>query len=193
MLRINDIIFSLDIIGKKFICDLKKCHGNCCKYGDSGAPLSNSEAMTLQEILPEISGYLRPEGIAAIEQKGTSEIDFQGDLVTPLIGDEECAYTIFRDGIYGCAIEQAWSEGKISFRKPLSCHLFPIKIKHFSNFTGVNYQEIPICDCARVKGNREKVYVYEFLKEPLIRSLGSETYRELCIAARELHKSGSKI
>lgn len=189
MLRINDIIFSLDIIEKKFLCDLKKCQGSCCRYGDSGAPLSNSEAKMLREIYPVLKDHLRPEGIAAIEKKGTSEIDFQGDLVTPLIGNEECAYTTFNKGIYGCAIEQAWSEGRVSLRKPLSCHLFPIKVKHFSNFTGVNYQEIPICECGRIKGNREKVFVYEFLKEPLIRAIGPETYRELCIAARELRKS----
>jgi len=186
MLRINDTIFSLDILEKKFVCDLKSCHGNCCRYGDSGAPLSNSEARTLKEIWPVIRKYMRKEGIESIEKKGTSEIDFQGDLVTPLIGNEECAYTTITDGILGCAIEQAWSDRRIPFRKPLSCHLFPIRIKHFSSFKGVNYQELPICQCGREKGLEENVKVYEFLKEPLIRFLGKEMYNELCIAAREL-------
>ena len=188
MLRINDTIFSLDIIEKRFKCDLQQCYGNCCRYGDSGAPVSNSEAITLREIWPLIKGYLREEGVNSIEEQGTSVIDFQGDLVTPLIGDKECAYTTMKDGIYFCGIENAWSEGKVSFRKPLSCHLFPIRMKHFSNFTGVNYQELPICACGREKGDNEKVHVFEFLKEPLIRALGEDAYSELCTAARELRK-----
>ena len=188
MLRINDTIFSLDILEKQFSCDLRKCHGDCCKYGDSGAPLSNSEAHTIEEIWPVLKDYLRKEGIDAIEMQGTSVIDFQNDLVTPLIGNEECAYTTIKDGIFSCAIEQAWSDGKIPLRKPLSCHLFPIRIKHFSSFTGVNYQELPLCACGRGKGSKEKIYLFEFLKEPLIKAVGKETYDDLSIAGRDLRK-----
>ena len=186
MLRINDTIFSMDILEKKFICDLPACHGNCCRYGDSGAPLSNAEAHILEEVWPEVKSYLRKEGIEAIEEKGTGTIDFQNDIVTPLICNEECAYTVMKDNIFMCGIEKAWADGKISFRKPLSCHLFPVRIKHFSNFQGVNYEELSICSCAREKGSKEGVYVYEFLKEPLIRAIGKDTYNELSIAAREL-------
>jgi hypothetical protein len=142
MLRINDTIFSLDILEKKFLCDLSVCKGSCCRYGDSGAPLSNSEVHILKEIWLLVRPYLRPEGIKAIEEQGTSIIDFQNELVTPLIRNEECAYTIMDDGIYKCGLEKAWSEGKISFRKPISCHLFPIRIKHFSSFQGVKYEEL---------------------------------------------------
>lgn len=188
MLRINDTIFSLDVIEKRFKCDLQKCHGNCCLYGDSGAPVSNTEARILEEIWPVVKGYLRTEGIESVEEKGTTVTDFQGELVTPLIGDRECAYTTFSEGIYLCGIEKAWEEGKISFRKPLSCHLFPIRMKHFSSFTGVNYQELPICSCGRERGENEKVPVYVFLKEPLTRAIGDDLYNELCIAARELNK-----
>jgi hypothetical protein len=190
MLRIGDTIFSLDILEKKFICNLPECLGNCCRYGDSGAPLSNAEAHILKEIYNEVKPYLRKEGIEAIEEKGTSVTDFQNDLVTPLIGNEECAYTFMEDNIFKCGIEQAWYYSKISFRKPLSCHLFPVRIKHFSNFKGVNYEELSICSCAREKGSREGVFVYEFLKEPLIRAIGEDTYRELCIATGELRKGG---
>lgn len=193
MLRINDTIFSRDILEKKFICDLKACHGGCCRYGDSGAPLSNAEAMSLKEIWPVVKGYLTEEGIAAIEKKGTSEIDLQGDLVTPLIGNEECAYSVISDGIYSCGIEKAWSEGHVSFRKPLSCHLFPIKIKHFSDFTGVNYQELPICECGRKKGMKKNIFVFEFLKDSLTRAIGTEMYDELCIAARQMKKRSRKF
>ena len=189
MLRINDTIFSFDILEKKFRCNLPKCLGNCCRYGDSGAPLSADEAHILKDIWDKVKPYLRPEGIASIEEKGTSVTDFENEKVTPLIGNEECAYTIFKDNIFFCGIEKAWTDGKISFRKPLSCHLFPARIKYYSEFRAVNYEELAICAPARVTGEREGLYVYEFLKEPLIRALGQELYKELCIAAKELRKN----
>jgi hypothetical protein len=186
MLRIDNIIFSLDVLEKKFVCDLSDCHGCCCRYGDSGAPLSEEEVKILDDILPRVKPYLRNEGIRAVEEQGTSTLDFENDRVTPLIGNEECAYTYFDGPVYKCAIEKAWLEGKISFRKPLSCHLFPVRIKKYSDFTAVNYQELAICSGARRKGENENIHVYRFLKEPLIRALGEKVYNELCIAARDL-------
>jgi hypothetical protein len=189
MLRINDTIFSFDILEKKFRCNLPACLGNCCRYGDSGAPLSTEEAHILDEIWDKVKPYLSPEGITTIEEKGKSVIDFENENVTPLIGNEECAYTTKKDNIFLCGIEQAWSEGKITFRKPLSCHLFPIRIKYFSDFRAVNYEELAICSPARKCGERESIYVYKFLKEPLIRALGADLYKELSVAADELRKS----
>jgi hypothetical protein len=186
MIRIGNTIFSLDVLEKKFICDLPRCLGNCCRYGDSGAPLQDDEARILEQIWPSVRNYLRPEGVQAIEAQGTSITDHDNDRVTPLINNEECAYAI-KDGlVYMCGIERAWSQKAISFQKPLSCHLFPVRMKKFSGFTAVNYEEIAICSSARELGSSEGKYVYEFLKEPLIRALGEETYEELCIAAREL-------
>ncbi len=190
MLRIGDTIFSFDVLEKKFRCNLSECLGNCCRYGDSGAPLSEKEAKKLMEIWPEVKPYLRPEGIRAIIEKGTSTHDFENELVTPLIGTEECAYSILEGNIFMCGIEKAWSDGKTDFQKPLSCHLFPVRIKQFSDFRAVNYQELSICASAREKGSEEGLFVYEFLKEPLIKAVGEETYNELCIAAEELRKSG---
>jgi hypothetical protein len=192
MQRIGDIIFSFDVLEKKFVCDLHNCHGNCCKDGDSGAPLADNEVKILNDIWPEVKGYLRPEGVKTIEEHGTSVVDFENENVTPLISNAECAYTILEDNIFKCAIERAWSEGRIGFQKPLSCHLFPVRIKKYSDFLAVNYQELPICSGARKKGADEKVYVYEFLKEPLIRALGEKIYSELCIAAEELKKRAEK-
>jgi hypothetical protein len=189
MLRIDNTIFSFDILEKKFRCNLPVCLGNCCRYGDSGAPLSADEAYILEDIYDKVLPYLRPEGIAAIDEKGTSVTDFENEQVTPLIGNEECAYTNKEGDIFLCAIEQAWSDGKILFRKPVSCHLFPIRIKSFSDFRAVNYEELAICSPARTSGEKEGIYVYEFLKEPLIRALGEELYNELCIAAIELRKN----
>ena len=189
MLRINNTIFSFDILEKKFRCDLPVCLGNCCRYGDSGATLSNEEARILDEIFDRIKPFLRPEGITAIEEKGTSITDFENEKVTPLIRNEECAYTTKNGNIFLCGIEQAWSEGKISFRKPLSCHLFPVRIKNYSDFRAVNYEELAICSPARKCGEHEKIYVFEFLKESLIRALGQELYNDLCFAAAELRKN----
>jgi len=189
MLRINDTIFSFDILEKKFRCNLPKCLGNCCRYGDSGAPLSADEANILEDIRDKVLPYLRPEGIAALYEKGTSVTDFENEKVTPLIGNEECAYTNKKDNIFLCGIEQAWADGKISFRKPVSCHLFPVRIKNYSDFRAVNYEELAICSPARVTGERRGIYVYEFLKEPLTRALGEELYNELCIAAKGLRKN----
>jgi hypothetical protein len=193
MLRIGDTIISLDILEKRFKCDLSQCFGNCCRYGDSGAPLTDEEVTILDRIWPEVKPYLRSEGISVIEERGTSITDFENDMVTPLIGNEECAYTILDGNIFMCGIEKAWSEGKITFQKPVSCHLFPARIKQYSGFQAVNYQELSICSPAVECGRREGVYVYEFLKVPLIRALGEETYNELCIAAEELRKKSIKF
>jgi hypothetical protein len=189
MLRINDTIFSLDILEKKFSCNLPACFGSCCRYGDSGAPLSNDEADILEDIWDDVKPFLRPEGIETIKENGKSVIDFENDRVTPLIGNEECAYSILKDNIYKCGIEQAWIVGKINFRKPLSCHLFPARVKYYSDFTAVNYQELAICSPGRSKGKEEGIYLYEFLKDPMIRAFGTDMYKELCIAAVELRKN----
>jgi hypothetical protein len=188
MLQIDDTIFSFDILEKKFRCNLPVCKGSCCRYGDSGAPLSEEEVKILEDIWPSVKPYLRPEGIRAIEEKGRSVKDFENDWVTPLIGDEECAYTLVKDKIYLCGIEQAWNDSKISFRKPLSCHLFPARIRNYSTFRAINYQEIAVCSSALQAGETDGMYVYEFLKEPLIRALGKMLYLELCIAAEALRK-----
>lgn len=192
MIRIGDTIFSLDILEQRFKCDLPRCLGHCCRYGDSGAPLSDAEALILEEIWPGVRPYLRPAGIEVIENEGTSTRDFENDIVTPLIGNEECAYAILEGNIFMCGIERAWFEGKVAFRKPVSCHLFPARVKNFQGFRAVNYQELSICSHARECGNRERVYVYEFLKEPLLSVFGEEVYNELCTAAQEFREGGLK-
>jgi hypothetical protein len=192
MLRIGNTIFSLDILEKRFRCNLPKCLGNCCRYGDSGAPLSNNEVQILDEIWPDVKEYLTPQGKRVIEEQGTSIKDFENERVTPLINNEECAYSIVEDNKILCGIEKAWTDGKIDFQKPLSCHLFPVRIKQFSDFTAVNYQELPICSSARETGNEEGAYLFQFLKEPLIRAFGEDMYKELCIAGKELKKSSRR-
>ncbi len=189
MLRIGNIIFSFDILEKKFKCDLSSCLGNCCRYGDSGAPLTDEEVLILDDIWPEVKPYIRKEGIGVIENEGTSIVDFENDRVTPLVGNEECAYAVLDGSIYMCGIERAWHDNKINFRKPLSCHLFPVRIKKFRDFIAVNYQELSVCSSARDCGETEDISVYQFLREPLIRAFGQELYDELCLAAEELERN----
>jgi hypothetical protein len=189
MLRIDDTIFSFDILTKKFRCNLAACHGNCCRYGDSGAPLTSGEVKILDDIWPSVKRYLRREGIEAVEAQGRSVRDYENEWVTPLIEDRECAYTVVKGDIFMCGIEMAWANSGLPFRKPVSCHLFPIKIKQYPSFRAVNYQEIPICASGLREGKDEGIYLYQFLKEPLIRALGDKLYEELCIAADELRKN----
>jgi hypothetical protein len=188
MIRIKDTIFSLDIIEKKFKCDLQMCLGNCCRYGDSGAPLEDHEIGVLEEIWPDVKPYLRQRGIAVIEKEGTSITDFEGDKVTPLIGKEECAYSTLEGNIFMCGIEKAFIDGTITFQKPLSCHLFPARVKQYKGFRTVNYQELSLCHQAVKCGNEEGIYLYEFLRNPFIRAFGEATYKEICITAEEYRK-----
>jgi hypothetical protein len=178
----------MDLFEKRFICDTQKCRGLCCYYGDSGAPLTEEERSILEEIWPLVKKYMRPEGIAAVERTGTSMTDSDGDLVTPMVGSAECAYAIIEDDIYMCAIERAWHNGDIQFRKPESCHLFPVRVKRYREFDAVNYEEWKICKAAIEKGGAEDVPVYRFLEEPLKRVFGNEWYREITIAAAEIDK-----
>lgn len=186
MLSIDRTVISMNLFDKKFCCDLEKCKGSCCRYGDSGAPLEEKEAIILEEIWPVVEPYMRPEGIQSVKEKGTSMVDSDGDTVTPLIGNDECAYAILENGIFKCAIEKAWTDGKIKFRKPESCHLFPVRIKKYKEFDAVNYEEWKICKPARALGEDLELPVYKFLKEPLIRVYGKSWYKEIEKAAEEV-------
>lgn len=187
MLEIGKALISLDIIEKNFLCDLSKCKGACCVEGDSGAPLTEEEAKIIEEIYPIIEPYLSEKNRAEVARQGFSIIDSDGDLVTPIIGDGECVFTYEDEaGITKCAIEKAYLEGKVDWRKPVSCHLFPIRITEYSRFDAVNYQELDICRPGRVCGNRQKLPLWKMLKEPLTRKYGEEWYEQLAFAAKNL-------
>jgi len=192
MLQIGDTLVSLDVIEKDFYCDLSDCNGNCCVFGDSGAPLEKDEAEALKELYPKIKLYLQKEGRDTIEQQGTSVVDFDGDIVTPLIDKKECAYTIFENGIAFCGIERAWEDKIIDFRKPISCHLYPIRINKYQSFDAINYHEWDICNGACKLGEHKSVKVFEFLKDPLIRKYGKDWYKELEMSAEAYKKAKSK-
>ena len=190
MIQIDRAVFSPDIFEKQFACDLSKCKGMCCVYGDSGAPLDDDEVDVLERIYPKVKPYMTPAGIEAVEKQGLFVTDFDDDKVTPLIGDsEDCAFTRTDDGIVYCAIEKAFLNGETDFRKPLSCHLYPIRITKYTDFEAVNYHCWDICCDALRAGQKTGTPLYVFLKEPLIRKFGAGMYEELCIAAGYLKKS----
>ena len=193
MILIDDTLISEDLFSEEFVCNLAKCKGICCVEGDAGAPLDEDETKILDEIYPKIKPYLRPEGIQAIEEQGTYTLDFEGDLVTPLVNNAECAYVIFDEkGYTKCAIEKAYEDGVIDWQKPISCHLYPIRITEYSNFSAINYHEWDICSDACTLGKELGVKVYQFLKKPLIRKYGEEFYQTLSEAAEEWEKEFGK-
>ena len=179
MIQIGDKILSLDLFEKQFCCDLPKCLGTCCVDGQSGAPLEPNEVELLEMEIAHIKPYLKPEGLEAINEQGIVVTDIDGDIVTPLINDEECAYSIEENGITFCAIEKAWLEGKVEFRKPISCHLYPIRVKKYSTYTALNFDQWSICKPARELGVKENLPVFRFLKTPIIRAYGEDFYNEL--------------
>ena len=193
MIQIDDKLISEDLFSEEFVCNLAKCKGICCVEGDAGAPLDEDETKILDEIYPKIKSYLRPEGIQAIEEHGTYTLDFEGDLVTPLVNNAECAYVIFDEkGYTKCAIEKAYEDGVIDWQKPISCHLYPIRITEYSNFSAINYHEWDICSDACTLGKELGVKVYQFLKKPLIRKYGEDFYQTLSEAAEEWEKEFGK-
>ncbi len=180
MIEVEQVLIHEDVISENFVCNLSKCKGICCVEGDSGAPLDQSETVILEEIYPKIKHLLNAEGINAIEQQGTSVTDLDGDLTTPCVGgNKECAYVVFENGITKCAIEKAFELGIIDWQKPLSCHLYPIRITKYPEFDVLNYDRWHICHDACTLGRELKVPVYSFLKTPLIRRYGEAWYQEL--------------
>lgn len=190
MIEIGRTIISLDVFEKHFLCDLLKCKGACCIEGDSGAPLTKEEAEIIENDFETFQDYLPKKHIKEIKKQGFSVIDSDGDLVTPLVDNRQCAYSFYdQKGILKCSIEKAFFEGKNAFRKPVSCHLFPIRITEYKRFDAVNYQELDICKPGRKCGISNQLPLYKFLKEPLIRKYGKDWYNDLEIAAEHLqHK-----
>jgi hypothetical protein len=180
MFQLGKTIVSEDIIEKDFVCNLSACKGACCIDGDAGAPLEKEEAVILQEIYPKVKSFLRQEGIEVIEKQGTFITTEDGELETPLINGADCAYVNFDDkGIALCAIEEAYNQGEISWKKPVSCHLYPVRVKDYSEFSAVNYHKWHICDDACTLGKELQVPIYKFVKEALIRKFGEDWYMEL--------------
>jgi len=180
MIEVGQVLLHEDVVNEHFVCNLNKCKGACCLEGDSGAPLEASELDILDKIYPDVKPFMTQKGIATIEKNGTYVTDFEGDYTTPCVDvNKECAYVIWENGITKCAIEKAYENGAINWRKPISCHLYPIRITKYPEFDVLNYDRWSICSPACSFGAELKVHVHEFLKAPLIRKYGEEWFAEL--------------
>ena len=189
MIQIDDTLVSLDLIERSFLCDLSHCKGQCCVEGDSGAPLEPGEEEELKRVLPEIWNDLLPEARTVIQSQGVAYTDSDGDRVTSIVGDKNCVFTCYdTDGVCKCAIEKAYREGRVSLYKPISCHLYPVRITQYKTFQAVNYHRWNVCKAAELLGKKEQVPVYQFLKEPLIRKFGQAWYDALDECAQEWKK-----
>ncbi len=189
--EIGGCLVSSEILTEYFACDFEKCHGACCIIGDSGAPLEGEEVDSFRKEFDNYRKYMTPEGIGALHKQGFGVVDQDGDLVTPLVNGEECVYTSFdKENNCFCATELAYCKGECKFRKPISCALYPIRISTLSNgVQALNLHRWSICKCAFEKGKKEKVPVYVFLREPIIRKFGEEFYSALEAASKSLQDS----
>ena len=189
MIEIEDTIVSLDIVEDYFLCDLARCKGACCVEGDSGAPLEKEELAKLEAVLPEVWNDLSPKAQEIIKRQGVAYIDTEGDIVTSIVDGKDCVFTCYdAEGTCKCAIEKAYREGRVDFYKPVSCHLYPIRVTQYRDFRAVNYHKWSVCKPAMILGKKENLRIYKFLKEPLIRKFGESWYQALDTCATGLDK-----
>jgi len=186
MIAVQGILVSEDLLEEKFMCDLIKCKGACCVEGESGAPVSMDEIETIQKNWSVYTSYLDKEGVTAAEEQQFGVMDEDGEWVTPLIGKHgRCAFSLIENGIAKCGLEQAYIDGKVEWRKPMSCFLYPARIMKLHDTFAVNYHRWSICRPACECGSKKGLRVYQFLKGPLIQQFGEAWYNELDYIAKE--------
>ena len=186
MLQIKDTLVSLDLVERYFCCDLDSCLGACCVEGDAGAPVLPGEVTSLEECLETVEDSLTPRAREVIDEQGVVYVDEEGDLVTSIVEGRECVFcTYVSGGKTLCALEKAYREGKTRWCKPVSCHLYPVRLKEYGGFTAVNLHRWKICHSAEKLGRKLGLRAYQFLKEPLVNRFGKEWYEELCLTAEE--------
>ena len=189
MIQIEDTIISRDLIECYFHCDLPQCKGVCCIEGEAGAPLEKAEYNALRKILPAVWNDLLPEAQAVINKQGIGYKDVQNEMVTSIVNGKNCVFTCYdTDGICQCAIEKACQEGRINITKPISCRLYPVRVKRYKYYQAVNYHRWKICHTAELSGKQKQLPLYQFLREPLISKFGEEWYQALDTCAKEYFK-----
>ena len=184
---VDDTVLSDELFTEHFCCNLAACAGCCCVEGDAGAPLEEEEVGLLEDLLPKITPYMSAEGREAVSQSDVFDYDEEGHLVTPLIHDRECVFVRYEGEVAYCAIEKAYLMHKISFRKPISCHLYPIRVERRNCYEVLEYHRWDICRSACQEGERQGITVFQYLKNPLVRKYGAAWYRkvEKMLALRE--------
>lgn len=189
MFLIQNTLVSLDVLEKEFCCDLDKCRGCCCIEGDAGAPISDEEVKQIETILPILLPEMTKEAREVVERQGISYLDPSGERVTSIVNDKDCIFArTDHNGWCYCLIEKAYNAGKIGFKKPISCHLYPIRLTRVGDMTGVEYHRWDICHCARQLGKKLHKPLYQFLREPLVRRFGQAWFDELELTATEWKK-----
>ena len=187
MIEIDKTLVSTELFEKKFVCDLAACKGACCIEGDTGAPVSVDEIEILERIYDDVLPYMAPAGIEAIEAQDKYVLGEDGEFETPLVNQKECAYVFFDENeVAKCAIEAAYIDGKVDFKKPVSCHLYPVRVTEYKRFDAVNFHEWDICEAACRCGDKLEVQLFRFLKDPLTRKFGKEWYEKMCEADKLL-------
>ena len=192
MIEIGNTLVSLDLAERYFCCDLDQCLGQCCIEADAGAPITRAEHDELEKVLPIVENDLTPQARRVIGEQGVSYIDEEGDLVTSIVDGRDCVFTCRAPGGKClCAIDRAFRNGLTgSFRKPISCYLYPLRITEYPAFTAVNYHRWKICRSAEANGRRLGIRLYQFMKEPLIARFGQKWYDELAQACEAIIENG---
>lgn len=187
MFVIQDTLVSLDVVEKEFCCNLDVCRGCCCVEGDAGAPVTDEELRIIEQLMPQLLPLMTPEARDVVAKQGLAYRDPSGEQVLSIVNDKDCIFarTDHRGWTY-CLIEKLAEN--YQFKKPLSCHLYPIRLTKVGDMTGVEYHRWDICHCGRVLGKKLHLPLYQFLREPLIRAFGQEWYDELCLTATEWKK-----
>ena len=185
MFAVGNVLVSDELLDAPFSCNLGACLGGCCVQGDSGAPLEPEEREELEKILPRVRKYLRPEALEIIDDKGVWEEVKPQQYATPCVNHAECIFVTYEGPVAKCAIEKAYFNGEISFRKPISCHLFPIRAERYGDLDALNYEQIPLCNPAIKSGTKKNIQVLEFLREPLVRKYGETWYEQFLSAVDE--------
>lgn len=189
MLLIENTLVSDELISENFVCNISKCKGECCVAGEAGAPLEKEETTYLEKNYLKIKPFLNSKGIKSIEEQGVFVKGYDGDFETPLVNGEECAYTVFSEsGIASCGIENAHKQGAIDFQKPISCHLYPVRIQYYEKMVSVNYHSWTICSEACSFGDSLKIPIYQFVKIALIRKFGKTWFQALEEYAKKTSK-----
>ena len=188
MFQIDNTLVSEEIVTSDFVCNLNACKGSCCVEGEAGAPLEQYETEYIEKNYKAIAPFLSEKGRASIENQGKFISLGKGEFETPLVENKECAYVVYGfNGVAQCGIENAFHAKKIDLKKPISCHLYPVRVKEYSEFKSVNYHRWHICSGACELGESLKIPIYQFVKDALIRKFGKKWYAELELAAQEMN------
>lgn len=197
MFAVGSVLVSDNVLDAPFTCNLGACLGGCCVVGTSGAPLEPDERAELERALPRVRKYLRPEALEIIDEHGPWEEVEAGRYATRCVDRAECVFVIFEGPIAKCSLQKAYRAGRIDFEKPVSCHLYPIRIQRYGDYEALNYEQISLCTPAIRHGQRHGTQLIDFLREPLVRKYGEEWYeqfREACIERRKtlgLHRDSN--